>query len=236
MKPRVLLITVVSKEYADIGDITLPNMQAYCEKHGYSMNVGLYHTDPARLDDYGDRGKIALFSSHINDYDMTMFLDVDALIMNSDIKIEDVLGNRLFLWTYGPDGPCSGFWIARSTPAVHSALVAVQSKAPLVGNVRTREEMGPPHKIVLEMEPRGQSDQEVMRSLMNIPPFSEVFGPKNCVSLKEAGHCFDFREIRWPDNWDHMGHYAPGDWLLTFPGCPLERRVELLREAARKAT
>lgn len=233
-RAKVAVITVVNKTYAAVGDITLPVLAAYCDRHGYGMEVGLYHTDPAQLDSYGDRGKIKVFEKIFNDYDIIMFLDVDALVMNSAIRIEDVLGERPFLWTYGPDGPCSGFWIARTTRDVYLTMAAVANRAPLVGNVRTREEAGPPHKIVLEMEPRGQSDQEVMRSLMHIPPFSHVL--RHCVSLKEAGHCFHFGEVGWPANWNDLGHYEPGDWILTFPAIPLERRVELLREAARTAT
>lgn len=233
---RTLLITVIDDTYREIGDITLPNMQRYCEKHGYGLEVGLYSTDERRLTTYGDRGKYSVFEKFYNDYSHIMFLDLDALIMNSDIKIEDVIGQRDFIWTWGVDGPCSGFWIARTEPMVHLTLAYVANKAPLVGNVRTREEIGPPHKIVLEMEPRGQSDQEVMRSIMNMPPFSQVLGPQNCVSLKEAGHCFDFAEVGWPSHFNSIGNYEPGDWLLTFPAAPLERRIQLLREAAEKAT
>lgn len=233
---RVCLTTVISKEYAAIGDITLPNMQAYAQKHGYGMEVGLYHTNPAMPLTYGDRGKIALYDKLYNAFDVIMFLDVDALIMNSDIRIERVLGDRPFIWTHHVDGPCSGFWIARATPLVHLTLGYVANRAPLMGNVRTREEIGPPHKIVLEMEPRGQSDQEVMRSIMHMPPFDEVLGPWNCVKGKEAGHCFDYREIGWPKHFDYLGHYEPGDWLLTFPAAPLPRRIELLQAAAEKAT
>ena len=226
---------MVNKEYAEIGDITLPIMQRYCNRHGYGMEVGLYHTDPNRLGDYGDRGKIDVFNQHHDAHDIIMFLDVDALIMNHDIRIEEVLSDRNFLWTYHVGGPCSGFWIARTGAPVHLALNVVKNTAPLVGNVRTLSVPGPPAKVVLEMEPTGQSDQEVMRSLMNVPPYDFVFGGYNCASGKEAGHCFDYRAIGWPSAYDYLGHYEPGDWLLTFPSIPLERRIELLRAAALEA-
>jgi hypothetical protein len=231
---KVALITVLSPEYAAIGDITLPIMDRYCHRHGYTLKVGPYTVDSGSLLTYGDRGKIEMFINLFNDFTTIMFLDVDAVIMNSAIRVEDVLANRPFLWTYGPDGPCSGFWIARCYPKVHHMLATVQNRAPLVGNVRTREVVGPPHKIVLEMEPRGQSDQEVMRSLMGIPPFSDLL--QHCVSLKSAGHCFDFRELGYPPIWDPLGNYEQGDWIYTVPGAPLKRRIELLKAAAEKAT
>jgi hypothetical protein len=112
----------------------------------------------------------------------------------------------------------------------------VKNRAPLLGNVRPVLVPGPPAKTVLELEPTGQSDQETMVSLMNVPPFSQVFGPQNCVSGKEAGHCFDYSEIGWPPAYNYLGNYEPGDWIITFPASPIERRIELLREYAAKAT
>ncbi len=233
---RCCLITVVNAAYAGIGDITLPNMAAYCQKHGYGMEVGPYRTDPANLLTFGDRGKIVMFDKFYNDFDAIMFLDVDAVITNSDIKIEDVLGDRPFVWSHHVDGPCSGFWIARTIPIVHLALAAVLNKAPLMGNVKTREELGPPHKVILEMEPRGQSDQEVMRSLMHLPPFDAVFGRQNCLSGKEVSHCLDYRAIGWPEHFDFLGNWEPGDWIYSAPAQPLPKRMELLRIAAEKAS
>lgn len=227
---KICLFTVSSPEYAEIATITLPVMQKYCQRHGYAMELGAYHTNPNSLVDYGDRSKLRLYDKFFNDYDAMMFLDVDALIMNHDIKIEDVLCGRPFLWTYDANGPCSGFWIAQCVQPVRHALITVSNRAPLLGNVRTLEHLGPPHKITLEMEPRGQSDQETMRAMMHEPPFNKVLG--HCVSGKEAGHCYDYPEIGWPEEWQYINHYTPGDWIVTFPSLSLERRVELLRRYA----
>lgn len=234
--PRICLFTMIDKAYERIAEITFPNFAAYCGKHGYKFEVGAYHTDPRKMDTYGDRGKTIVFDKLFNDFDIMMFLDADALVMNSDIRIEDVLGDRPFLWSHHWNGPCSGFWIARNIPKVYVAITEVRNRAPFLGNVRPIHVEGPPSKTVLEMEPHGQSDQETMRTLMTMPPYDEVFGNGNCVSGKEAGHCFDYRAIGWPALGDYLGHYEPGDWLLTFPSIPLERRIELLREAALRAT
>lgn len=256
--PRVAIITCYDEGYAPIADVTLPIMQRYATKHGYGLHIGKYHTDPARLLSYGDRLKIALYNEQYDVHDIICFLDIDVLVMNSEVKIEDVLikrcaslpsevyhtsyegavvrgtEHRPFLWTYDPNGPCSGFWIARCIPDVHLVLNHIRNACPGAGKVSVREDLGPPHSVTLQLEPHGSSDQMMMRSLMNIPPFSSVL--KHCVSGKEAGHCFDFRELGWPEAWDHFGHYEPGDYLLTFPSSPMERRLELLKLNAEKAT
>lgn len=231
MKPRVSIITVCNEAYADLGDIALPIMQKYCARHGYGLHLGKYETNPLSLPNYGDRGKIDLYNQQYDSHDIVCFLDIDVVIMNHDITIESVLGDRPFIWTYDHNGPCSGFWIARCTPEVQITLDAVKNRAPLMGNVRTVYVPGPPAKTVLEMEPTGQSDQETMRAIMHMPPYSRVL--QNCVSGKEAGHCYDYRALKLPERYDYLGNYEPGDWLITFPSMPIPQRIEKMKAAAR---
>ncbi len=97
----------------------------------------------------------------------------------------------------------------------------------------TYEDLGPPHRVTLQMEPHGSSDQDEMTRLMSIPPFSKTF--RYCVSSKEAGHTFLYDRLGWHD-YKEIGNYAPGDWLLTCPSEPLDERIKLLQEWSEKAT
>lgn len=230
---RVGIITAFNERYAPIADITLPIMKAYAEKHGYALHVGAYHEDATRLKTYGDRMKIELYNRHYDAHDVLVWLDIDVLIMNSDVTIEERLGDYPFVWSYDVNGPCSGFWIARCTPMVKLALDAVAGNAPNRGKIMTREDMGPPHRVIVQLEPHGSSDQDEMTRLMNIPPFNAIFG--YCLSGKELGHTFLYDRLGW-HNYKEIGDYSPGDWMLTFPSEPLEDRIEFMREWAEKAT
>ena len=216
---RVVLITCHDAKYEALAKIALPNFTAYCIKHGYQLFVGDYHTDPTRLDTYGDRGKIDMFNRHYESHDIVMFLDIDALVMNSDIRIEDRIGAWPFVWTYDVNGPCSGFWIARCTEDVFLMLNTVKNRAPQQGNVRMVYVPGPPAKTVLELEPTGQSDQKTMVSMMNEPPYSNVL--RYCVAGNDAGHCYPRDVMKWPEQYPNLNDYAPGDWIVTFPAVPL---------------
>lgn len=228
---KIALLTAFNEKYAPIADVTLPLMKAYVDRHGYGMEVSKYHEDPARIRSYGDRGKIELYLAHYREHDMLMWLDIDVLILNHDIEIEDVLGNRNFLWTYDSSGPCSGFWIARTVPAVTIMLNRVREEAPRNGRV-IASELRDPHRVNVQFEPYGTSDQMQMRALMTIPPFDRVLGGENCVSCKQAGHCFDHEILHMPDYYDYISKYEPGDWLYTVPSIPIERRrFALLRKA-----
>lgn len=226
---KVALITCLNDRYAAIADVSLPLFQAYAQKHGYAMRVGLYHTDPGKIETYGDRGKIATFNELYPDHDIVCFMDVDVLVMDSERRIEDALGERPFLWTYDVNGPCSGFWIAQCIPQVKLVLDAVQTRAQLSGGLIAREDAGPPHTVTLQMEPHGTSDQTTMRSLMHLPPFSGIL--QHCVSGREAGHTYLYDELGW-HHYHYLGNYEPGSWLLTFPSTPLERRLELMKAHA----
>lgn len=232
-KQRVVMITCYNDTYSSLAEVALKNFERYCIRHGYSLFAGNYHTNPSDLKTYGDRGKIDLFNRHYNTFDIVMFLDIDALVMNQEIRIEDVLGKRPFLWTFDVNGPCSGFWIARCIPEVFLTLNTVKNRAVIGGNVRTVYEPGPPAKTVLEMEPTGQSDQKTMLSMMNEPPYAAVLG--HCVAGNDAGHCYPRDVMKWPNEFPNLNDYAPGDWLVTFPSVNLNERVLLMREYAEKA-
>jgi len=233
-KQRVAFLTYFNDTYKPLAEIALPNFYRYCKRHGYQLVQGPYQTDPSDLKTYGDRGKIDLFNQIYRDYDIVMFLDIDALVMNQSVRIEDMLGNLPFLWTYDCNGPCSGFWIARCIADVFLMLNTVRNRAPEGGGLIARESAGPPHSVTLSMEPYGTSDQTMMRRLMNVPPYAEVL--QHCYTGGSCGHTYPRDVMKWPEQYPNINDYEPGAWLVTFPAVPLDQRVKLMREYAQKAT
>ena len=231
MRKTVLLVTWNAK-YTPIAEVTLPLMRVYTTRHDYELcdlPTG-YHEDPADLLNYGDRGKyghaLGLFAQG---YEIVCFIDVDVCVMNHAKRIEDVLGIEDFLWSFDPNGPCSGFWIARNTPAVRHLFTKVREKALELGKVMTYEKADP-HGVVLQMEPHGASDQETLKAMLGIPPFSRLLW--NCQAAKSVGHCYhDPARYGWHDEYTRgMVAYEPGDWLVTAPSVPLIERAAILRD------
>lgn len=215
--PRVCIITSWNERYKPLAEIAIPNWAAYCERQGYALRgyPGEYHEDPERPETFGDKGKHRLYYDVGGYCEIVMWLDVDSLFTNFDVKVEDVLTNggrrldRPFLWTYDDGGPLSGLWIARTDTTTEKHLRRAYEMAPRENNVRHGQ-----------IEPNGISDQDAMTRLMNVPPFSRTFG--HCFEAAEVGHCY-------PENW------TPGKWLVTFPGRPLEERIALMTEWSEKA-
>lgn len=221
---RIILTTAWNLLYEPIAAVTTPVMHAYCLAHGYDFRPfrGKFHLDMAldpSLLSYGDRCKIQLYKDMYDEADLIVWLDVDTMITNMAVRLEDIIEDRCFLWTYGPTGPLSGFTMARTTPQVHNALHQVQHRA--------AEDASP-------AAPGGRSDQDTMRFFAPHPPFTEVFGGRNLVSCKEAGHCFPAHIYGW-ERYAYLCDWTEGDFLWTLPAKPVEERVERLLEV-RKAT
>jgi FkbM family methyltransferase len=230
---KIAIITSWDAKYQPIADVTVPILRAYADRWGYTLHTGTYTADPENLRDYGDRGKIDLFMQVYDTHSAVMFLDIDAIVMNHDIKIEDVCNGRYFTWSYDPSGPCSGFWIARCVPEVRNALLVVQRLAQERGKITVRENLGPPHNVVLQMEPHGASDQDVMTQLLGVPPFSLVFGYEGHLRpAKEVGHCYHNARYHGWEGLEDQVQYEPGDWIVTAPSYPFEERLAILKSYA----
>jgi hypothetical protein len=191
-------------------------MHAYCQSRGYHLKLyrGRFHLDLDRdpsLLTYGDRLKITLYEELYDDYDLVVWMDVDVLITNPDVTFESIIGERPFLWTYGPNGPLSGFTMARTIPEVHCFLHMVKHRA--------AEDYG-------MFGGGGRSDQDTMRYLGQWPPFKAV--AENLVSCKEAGHCMPVEPFGW-ERYRYLVEWEPGDFMFTVPSLPLGERLEMLK-------
>lgn len=235
----IALITAWDEKYASLGEVARPLIERYCARHGYDAFIGEYHTNPANLQTYGDRLKVEMYNRRYADgYDMVCWLDIDVIVMNSEIRIEDVVGRyqvgyglafttepRRFTWSHDSNGPLSGFWIARCVPEVRNFLnQAVQKSLEMTSTiVRIGTE---PATVTTQFEPYGVSDQTGMRAIMHMPPHRDV--AQHCLPGKDVGHCYE------PGRDPYMD-YEPGKWLITFPGLPLDVRLAKMKEWARLA-
>lgn len=221
-----MVTTAWNDAYQGIANITSPVMASYCHGHGYTYLAypGRYHTDEARDPSfltYGDRCKLQIYKELYADFDVIVWLDVDTMITNPAIRIEDVLGERPFLWSYDHHGPLSGFTIARCIPEVHMALNTVQRRA--AEDAWSLGTSGKP------LAPGGRSDQDTMRFFMPMAPFDAIFGRPNLVSCKEAGHCMPLDLMGVESIYAYIAQWEPGDFLATLPGAPVAERIEYLR-------
>ena len=83
----------LSMQYNDdfraIADITVPRIEDYARRHGYSLFV--HHTDLKSPEIVWQRVKDV--RAILDLFDMVVHLDTDLLITNPDVRIEDITGH-----------------------------------------------------------------------------------------------------------------------------------------------
>ena len=212
---RIGLMSAWNELYQPLANIAAPIMESYCARHGYTFlpGPGWYHD---RLDDPTTRGdlcKAAMFQRYYSEFDVLMWMDIDDIIMNHSVRIEDVLGNKPFVWTYDVNGVCSGFWIARTLPIIRNYMQRFA------------------FNVAYE---NGGGDQDGMFLIAQRPTYRFIMDL--CIPGKQAGHCYDFDAMGMPKDLMWINGYEPGDWVVTFPSIELGRRMELMNEYASRIT
>jgi hypothetical protein len=190
--------------YSGLASIAAPIMQQYCAKNGYTLLCGAYHDRAETQNDRVTRGdlcKAGMYRQHCNDYDLLCWLDIDSVVMNHSVRVEDILGDRDWLWTHSTDGPLSGFWIARTTPLIRKWVERFS------------------FACAYEY---GGGDQYAMEIISQRQPYRFIGDATHCVPAKTAGHCFE----GVPDDLAIYGQYQPGDFVITFPALDIATRLE----------
>jgi hypothetical protein len=129
----IVIGTAHDAGYAELAAITFPSVAEYAEKHGYRL---VYNPDIPSVDADACKAKLFLGLYATGEFsadDVFMWIDTDALVMDSEIAVEDVIrphlkGDTHFLWAHDMNGPNSGVWFARfSSHAAHYVRVYAQT-------------------------------------------------------------------------------------------------------------
>lgn len=90
-KCRIAIISLYDSNYKNIGQYSDINKTNYAKKHEYDLF--LYHNvlDQSRP---GAWSKIRAIQRHLKDYDWIYWSDADSLIMNTDVKLEDIIDDK----------------------------------------------------------------------------------------------------------------------------------------------
>lgn len=214
-KPRVVVCTAHTTDYAPLADLTVPLMRAYCERHGYDFYYEPHYEQ--RIANDGDRMKVRIYEELYltQKYDVYMWIDSDALIMNGEPSVEDILRHagakeqHHFLWGYDVGGPNSGVYFARFTPE-GSAFMKTQL-------ARSTE--------------MGWGDNTAMIQVSLVPPHSETV---LCVPGK-LFNAYLMNLYGW-ERYSYINGYETGCFILHLPGLPQERRIAIATEMAKLAT
>lgn len=215
---KIAIVSAGSPDYYDLAAVTQPSRAAYADKHEYScyyFEVVKERGDACKRDAYE-----ALWG---RGYDVMVWMDLDSVVMNSDISVERIwheyaendFGDPIhFLWGYDHGGPNSGVYIVRFTD-------------------EGRHWMERAYATMLE---NGLADETAMEILATTYPFKDYVRACPGVLLNSYPYHlygWDKYSIEYQRK---LNLYEPGRWILHLPGIPNEQRIPILKKYLEEAT
>lgn len=218
---KVAIVSAGSSDYLDLAEVTQPTRAAYAAKWGYDC----FYFEVAK--ERGDACKRDAFEALWGrGYDVMVWMDLDSVVMNSDVRVEDIVGEYMldvtgypgfqtvsvahFLWGYDHGGPNSGVYIVRFSS-------------------EGRHWMDRAYATMLE---NGLADETAMEILATTHPFKEWV--RACPGT--VLNSYDYRYYGWEKYTHEINAYAPGRFVLHMPGYPNEVRIPELKRRLAEAT
>lgn len=194
---KIGVFTLFNGSYKPVSDITLPNLQEYCDRHGYELTP---YENPALIRDIvWDRIDVILHTLH--KYDWLVYFDSDVLVTNHHIKLEEFLTRDIVLSeSIREDGSIhlnDGVLFVRNSQFSIDILKQAWSYHGRPGVFCAQD--------AFEL----------------IQPHSYAFS----VERQKRFNSFLYNEYGMPIT--TRGHWTPGDFALHLPGRTTERRVEI---------
>lgn len=202
---KVVVLVLYTENWQSLADVTIPNTQRYCDKHGYELRA-IKHSEPYESD-FGYMKLTASMNMFANDEaDIILNLDLDCLITNHEIKIESLVDfkNSLFI-SKDYNGINAGSFILTDTKEVYSLLAWCIER----------------HGI-----DKMYCEQDAIRWVYENkhPNFIKII-PQN----KSNSYLYQYYpEI--PLQTHEQGQWQPCDFVLHLHGLPFEKRIEIFNE------
>lgn len=128
---RKALATIGCGPMERVLDQALPTFAEFAERHSY--DVISWRTDEHAKGRPASWGKVRLLRGLLDRYDIVLWLDADAIVLDSSADPSDLLGPDDYqalvcLHQFGQEFPTCGVWLLRSTPKAKAFLDAVWAK------------------------------------------------------------------------------------------------------------
>lgn len=124
---RKALVTLAAGDHAELLNVSLPTFRRYAERHGYELVVG---TGEEALGRPVPWAKVPLLRRTLAEFDLALWIDADAVIVDGDADVADELAPTAFqalVEHRTPQGACpnTGVWLLRSCATSDAFLDAM---------------------------------------------------------------------------------------------------------------
>lgn len=195
------IVVLYTEGWRELANIVIPNLRAYCAKHGYEYIAHCYPEPyPSDFGFNKIRWIKDIFNAGIAD--TVMSLDMDCLIANHRLKIEDFTSDS-----------CD-FFIAADVHGINAGVFVVKQSAWSECFL----------DYLLEQQGTVNCEQDAIAKYMAAYKDDD----RICVLGHPTINSYDYSlypeypEIRKPE----QGHFHFGNYILHLPGVGMEQRIE----------
>ena len=208
---KIIFTSLHNSFYSVLAEKTLDNNKVpYCIKHGYPLIVKMnnWRNIPIGYE------KAFLIQTAFNDYpdcEWVFFSECDTLITNMDIKLEDIVKNeqKHFVITSDVNGINAGSFLVRNTAEGRQYIQAMIDSIDRFPNEQ---------EFMIDSYFGSKSHTDII----SIYPQKSF----NSYDYYIYGHAFP----HGLDIFGNNGRWTHGDFIIHFPGCTLEQRLNLVEQ------
>ncbi len=216
------IVTVAEGAHAPMLELALPTFKHYAERFGYEVVVGS-GDEAAQAGRPGPWRKVPLIRESLRTYDLVLWLDTDVMILDAGRDIADELGAgdyQALVEQVSGDGriPNTGVWLLRAGQRAQDFLEATWNEVDYIDHMWT--------------------DQAAAVTALGyeLPPWlPDASLARPCERRRETRFFPGTRLL--PNEWNSLFFWLPAErprFNHHAGGWPLERRVQSMREDARR--
>jgi hypothetical protein len=188
-----------------MADIVLPNLQAYCKRHGYEYRFVCF-PEPCESD-FGFRKLTGILDLFNEGFDVVVSFDLDLLITNHNYKIEQFLTDE------------HDFFICKDYNGINAGSFIVRNSGWLVGFLDWLLRCRGIDKIHCE--------QDAIAYYMRLFPNDEKIKILPHPSINSYLY-ENYPDI--PQQTHERGQWQPTDFILHLPGLGMETRLDIMKK------
>ena len=205
VRPRIAVCSFWFSGHQALADLTAPNKEAYCRRHGYTPWFQC-------REDWGPADKLRLVRALLSDHDAVLWIDCDAFFTNPTFKVEALIDHtKSDVLTITKDG---------YDYAVNSGVFLMQAWDETFQFLNWCLQ----DDVFAAIQGYPLKDQDILAKFaVEYPELTRILPQRMMNSYLRAE--YEVYNYGWSD-------WQEGDWILHAAGLPMEKRIAIARKYA----
>lgn len=201
---KIVCCTMFSPSHQELADISVPNLERYCQKHGYDMRLIKIENDKWEFKKHETFKE--LFEKG---YDLIWYKDIDSLITNMSIPITDFVDDS------------HDFFLTMDFNELNGGSVIIK-------NTKSGVDY---NNAVLEGKNNYENEQNFFNETLN--QYSDIVKIVSHPSINSYDYSL-YIQCKELIGHEDAGDWQPNNFVIHFPGLGTNDRIELLKEFSQK--